>query len=229
MSISIKIAIIGDFNFTFETHHATNLALEYSADMLGMDIDYYWIRLYEAADFKPADFQKFDGIWFAPGPYDNSFFLNEIIKKALKAYIPIFITGASYRKFVKVLIHQYNLNPEHKKVISENLINGAGGQLKKFEVNPLSGIIQELYPSKNYSEVSNVHYSIYPEALTSLLEVVDIEAVNQFNDPTIISLKSREFCLATMNLPQVSSTSSAPHPLISAFLNYIKNAMIKAS
>lgn len=229
MASDIKIAIIGDFNFTFDAHHATNLALEYSAEMVGLNVDYYWIRLYEAADFNSNDFQKFNGVWFAPGPYDNSFFLNEILKKTLKAYIPTFITGASFRKFIKVIIQQYNLNPDHKKVISENLINKGGDNLKRFEVNPLSDALQELYPEKSYSELSNVHYSIYPDALKSLLEIIDIEAVNQFNDPTIVSLKSREFCLATMNLPQISSTAAMPHPLISAFLNYIKNTQVQVS
>jgi CTP synthase (UTP-ammonia lyase) len=36
---SIKIAIIGDYNFTFNTHHAVNLAIDHASHFLEIEID----------------------------------------------------------------------------------------------------------------------------------------------------------------------------------------------
>ena len=44
MSDALKIAIIGDYNFTFNAHHATNLSLDHSSEFLEFEINYYWIE-----------------------------------------------------------------------------------------------------------------------------------------------------------------------------------------
>ncbi len=56
---NLKIAIIGDYNFTYNTHHATNLSLDHSSYFLEIDINYYWIRLNEVATFKNENFNTF--------------------------------------------------------------------------------------------------------------------------------------------------------------------------
>ena len=77
MAHTLKIAIIGDYNFTYNSHQATNLAIDHSGRFLEIDINYYWIKINEAAQFKLQNFEQFDGIWIAPGPFNNAFFLNE--------------------------------------------------------------------------------------------------------------------------------------------------------
>mgnify|MGYP006151277237 CR=1 FL=1 len=78
MSEALKIAIIGDYNFTYNSHHATNLSLDHAAEFLELEINYYWIKITEAAQYKTQQFEQFDGIWIAPGPFNNIFFLNGI-------------------------------------------------------------------------------------------------------------------------------------------------------
>lgn len=45
----LKIAIIGDYNFTFNAHHATNLSLDHASIFLDVEINYYWIKISDAA------------------------------------------------------------------------------------------------------------------------------------------------------------------------------------
>src|SRR5690554_2405223 len=117
----------------------------------------------------------------------------------------------------------YNLNPSQEKVISNNL--AAEDHFEKVEVIPITESLKKLYQHSNRLELTNSRYSIYPDISKVLKEeVIDVEGVNQFDEPEVISLKSRQFCVASMSLPQVCSTKEAPHPLISAFLNYIKNS-----
>lgn|SRR5690554_368255 len=228
MSEALKIAIIGDFNFTYNAHHATNLAIEHSARLLDVDVNYYWIRIHEAASFKDSKLKSFDGIWFAPGPFENGFFLNGVLKAVLDTQIPILITGIGFKTFLEVVIKMYNLNPNHEKVISDNL--SSENQFEKVDVRPLSKSLKTLYMEMNRVELTNARFSIYPHIFDVLKkEVIDVEGVNQFEEPEIISLKSRNFCVASMSLPQVCSTREMPHPLISAFLNYIQNTSEKSA
>ena len=73
---SIKIAIIGDYNFTFNTHHAVNLAIDHASHFLEIEINYYWIRLQEASQLNATQLRDYDGIWICHGPFKNPFFLN---------------------------------------------------------------------------------------------------------------------------------------------------------
>jgi CTP synthase (UTP-ammonia lyase) len=49
-------------------------------------------------------------------------------------------------------------------------------------------------------------------------QFIDVEAVNQFEDPEIISLRKHPFFLATSFCPQISSTRDLPHPLVYTFI-----------
>ena len=93
MSDALKIAIIGDYNFTFNAHHATNLSLDHSSEFLEFEINYYWIKISEALKHKDVYFNQYDGIWIAPGPIENTFYLNGIFKKIVNKNIPVLITG----------------------------------------------------------------------------------------------------------------------------------------
>ena len=101
MHQTLKIAIIGDYNFTYNAHQATNLAIDHAARFLEVDINYYWIKTNEAAQFKPSQFEQFDGIWVAPGPYQNAFFLIGIIRNLSQMKIPVLLTGESHRHFIE--------------------------------------------------------------------------------------------------------------------------------
>lgn len=219
MAKAIKIVIVGDYNFTYNAHHATNLALEHSAHLLNIEIDYYWLRTHEAASLSVNRFTDFNGVIIAPGPYENDFFLNEIVKTVLSSQVALLTIGASFKIFLEVIIDLYKLNPNQEKVISSNMFQEE--HFEKVEVNPISNSLKTLYNDQSRMEFTNAKFSIYPHALEILSkEIIDIEAENQFDEPEVISLKSRPFCVATMSLPQISSTREAPHPLISGFLNF---------
>src|SRR5690554_7970152 len=93
----------------------------------------------------------------------------------------------------------YNLNPSQEKVISNNL--AAEDHFEKVEVIPITESLKKLYQHSNRLELTNSRYSIYPDILKVLKEeVIDVEGVNQFDEPEVISLKSRQFCVASMSL-----------------------------
>ena len=217
MSLGLKIAIIGDYNFTYNSHQATNLALDHSARFLDLEISYYWIKINEAAQIKIQLFEQYDGIWIAPGPYKNSFFLNGIIDTVLKLKIPILLTGESFKSLIEVLVNKNQLNPNGEKLISDNLVDGQ--QFERLTIIPHSKEFLQIYENHNTVELTSSRYSLYPQLITQLEnKLIDIEAYNQFEEPEVISLKDHVFFLACACCPQISSTREIAHPLIYTFM-----------
>ncbi len=217
MDQSIKIAIVGDYNFTYNSHHATNLAIDHSAQFLDIEVSYYWIKLNEFIKFRPQQFEEYDGIWIAPGPIKNPFFLHGIIKEVVSKKLPILITGEGYRTLIDVLIQMYQLNPKGEKLISENLVEGE--QFEKILINPHSDAFIKLYENYSTLELTASRYSLYPQLISSMVDdIADIEAYNQFEDPEIISLRNHDFFVGCGFCPQISSTREIPHPIIYTFM-----------
>ncbi len=217
MSHVLKIAIIGDFNFTYNAHHATNLALDHAGRFLEIEVNYYWIKLAEATQLKLNQLLEYDGIWMSPGPYKNIFFLSGIIDQVLQTKLPTFITGEGFKSLVEVLINRFNLNPNGEKLISDNLVEGE--QFERIEIVPNSDALIKIYENHSPIELTSSRYSLYPQLLHYLLdELIDIEGYNQFEEAEIISLKKYPFFVACGFCPQISSTREIPHPLVYTFI-----------
>lgn len=220
MSESLKIAVIGDYNFTYNSHQATNLSLDHAADFLEVDLNYYWLRPNEAIKQKPIYFEGFDAFLFAPGPYQNIFYLNGLIRTIIQLKTPTLVTGESFKGFIEVLIQLYNLHNTGEKLISDNLVSG--NNFEKITIIPKSKDFIQLYDNFSNIELSSSRYSLYPQLISSLKnEIIEIEAWNQFEEPEIISLQRHPFFVACGFCPQISSTREIPHPLIYTLLKSI--------
>lgn len=217
MSQSVKIGIIGDYNFTYNSHHATNLAIDHASHFLDIEISYYWIKLSEASHLSTNQLKEYDGIWISPGPYKNDFFLGGIIDFLIQQSLPVFITGEGFKTLLDVLIARNNLNIQGEKLISDNLIDGQ--LFEQVEIIPYSKELRQLYQNHNTLELTSSRFSLYPKLLHSLKEeYIHIEAFNHLDEVEIISLVNKEFYLACGYCPQISSTREIPHPLIYTFI-----------
>ncbi len=226
MSHTIKIAIIGDYNFTYNSHHATNLALDHAAYFLEVEISYYWIKLNEASQLTPSQIKEYDGIWISPGPYKNEFFLGGIIDFLIQQSIPVFITGEGYKKLLEVLVARNNLNVKGEKLISDNLIEGR--MFEQVQIIPHSKALIHLYTNHNDIELTAARYSLYPKLLNYLKdEFITIEAYNQVEEVEIFSLRNKDFFLACGFSPQISSTREIPHPIIYTFIKAAMEYQLK--
>jgi CTP synthase (UTP-ammonia lyase) len=216
MSNQLKIAIIGDYNFTYNSHQATNLSIDHSARFLELEINYYWIKITEAASFKPQQFEQFDGIWISPGPFQSAFYLSGVIKLIKHLKIPTLITGEGYKILIETLINSYQLNPNGEKLISDNLVEG--NQFERCQLVPHSKEFIRMYENHPTVELTSARYSLYPQLIDALTsEHIDIEAYNHFEDPEVISMKNHKFFVSCAFCPQISSTREIPHPLIYTF------------
>jgi CTP synthase (UTP-ammonia lyase) len=217
MSQTIKIAIIGDYNFTYNSHHATNLALDHASYFLDVEISYYWIKLNEASQLSVSQLKEYDGIWISPGPYKNDFFLGGIIDFLLQNSVPVFVTGEGFKIILEVIIARNNLNANGEKLISDNLVEGR--VFEQVQIIPHSKALIYLYENHNDIELTSARYSLYPKLLNYLIdEFITIEAFNQVEEVEVFSLTNKDFFLACGFCPQISSTREIPHPIIYTFV-----------
>jgi CTP synthase (UTP-ammonia lyase) len=65
-----RIAIVGDFNPEYATHHAINASLGHAADALGIRMDSKWVATACAARDADKILRNYDGLFIASGsPY----------------------------------------------------------------------------------------------------------------------------------------------------------------
>ena len=70
----MRIAIVGDYNSTFHSHPATNMAIGVAAHAAGLEAEPVWVATDEISPADPNHtLAQFDGIWLGPGsPYRSS-------------------------------------------------------------------------------------------------------------------------------------------------------------
>lgn len=70
MNNLVRIALVGDFNPAYRSHHATNAALDHAAAHLGLQVRYSWVPTTEVHHRADQTLAAFDGIWATAGsPY----------------------------------------------------------------------------------------------------------------------------------------------------------------
>jgi CTP synthase (UTP-ammonia lyase) len=67
---TVRIAIVGDFNPDYETHHAINRSLGHAADALGVRMDSKWVATGCVERGAEKILRNYDGLFIASGsPY----------------------------------------------------------------------------------------------------------------------------------------------------------------
>jgi CTP synthase (UTP-ammonia lyase) len=219
MEESLRIAIIGDYNFAYHSHNATNQALQHCEDVLEVGINYYWLNERECCEDVLDFYSDYDGVIIAPGPYMQPFYFQSIIARLLEQKIPVLGTGDCFKILVETYFSSKGFDSSREKIISDNLIEG--NYFTGITLEKISGEFVKLYLNKATTEYSSSRYSILPQYSELLNDYFEIGARNQFFDPEILKSKEHPFFLFTMFCPQIVSTKDLPHPI---FTHFIKHA-----
>ncbi|MCH2233183.1 MAG: hypothetical protein MK078_02935 [Crocinitomicaceae bacterium] len=218
MEETLKIAIIGDYNFAYNSHNATNLALQHAENVLEQPINYYWLNERECCEENLDYTENYDGIIIAPGPYRQPFYFKAIIQNLMQKNIPVLGTGECFRVMVENYFDQIGVDIKAEKVISENLISG--NQFTNIQLEKFSDEFSKIYLNRPGFEFSSSRYSILPQYSELLSKDFEIGARNQFFDPEILKSKNHDFFMITMFCPQIISTHDMPHPI---FIYFVKS------
>lgn len=216
----LRIAIIGDFNFAYNSHNATNQALQHVENVLEQPLNFYWLNEKECCERDEDFYQNYDGVIIAPGPYRQPFYFNSIIAKLLEKNVPVLGTGDCFKILVETIFTKKGFDTGNEKIISDNLIDS--NQFTGIQLEKLSDEFGKIYLNKGNVEYSSSRYSILPQYSDILSEDFEIGARNQYFDPEILKSKEHAFFLFTMFCPQVLSTSDMPHPIFTYFIKTVR-------
>jgi CTP synthase (UTP-ammonia lyase) len=219
MEDALRIAVIGDYNFAYHSHNATNQALQHCEDVLEIPINYYWLNERECCEENLDFYTDYDGVLIAPGPYRQPFYFQSIIARLLNQKIPVLGTGDCFKILVETYFHAKGFDLGKERIISENLIEG--NYFTGIVLDKITGDFVKLYLNKATTEYSSSRFSILPQYSEMLSEGFDIGARNQFFDPEILKSKEHPFFLFTMFCPQIVSTKDVPHPIFTHFIKQI--------
>lgn len=216
MEDNLRLAIIGDYNFAYHSHNATNQAIAHCEDILDMNINFYWVKEKECCE-ENIDFEEaYDAVIIAPGPYEQIFYIKSIINKLMKSKCPVLATGDCFKILVEDFFERHDYKLHDEKIISDNLIEG--NYFTSVNLQQLSKSLGKLYEIKSTTEYSSSRFSVLPQYTELLNAEFEIGARNQYFDPEILIYKNHRFFIATMFCPQIISTRDLPHPLITQFI-----------
>ena len=216
----LRIAIIGDYNFAYHSHNATNQALQHTEKVLDQPINYYWLNERECTENPTRFDESYDGIIIAPGPYQQPFYFNSIIKNLIDKDIPVLGTGECFKILIETYFSGLGFDLNSEKIISENLVNG--NQFTGITLDRFSSEFSKIYLNRGVAEYSSSRYSILPQYSEWLTKRFEIGARNQYFDPEILKLKDHNFFLFTMFCPQIVSSIDVPHPIFTYFVKSVR-------
>jgi len=230
--MTLKLAIIGDYNPKSETHVATNKAILHSKDLLQCDLNFSWK---DSQDITMNDISQFDGFLIAPGgPFKNMENIIYSIQFARENSLPCLGTCGGFQHIMleyarnilglKSAQHE-EYDPNSSELFITQLSCSLKGREMELELVPGSKVAS-IYGKNQVIEKYYCNFGVNPDYLHSIKKgPINIVGSDREGEIRIVEYPDHAFFIGTLFVPQVQSTISSPHPLITGFLN----AMIKVS
>lgn len=225
-----RIGIIGEFQAAFEPHTAISAAVSHAmtADPTLPPTELDWVATTTAVNLSQEQLGSYAGWWIAPGsPYRSINGALKVIRYAREHDVPLLGTCGGYQHVVlefarNVMGFTDAAHAEYDPYASELFITALScslvGRTMTVAVQP-NTLAARLYPSRSVSEKYYCNFGLNLEHLPALTAAgLVVSGTDQDGEPRIIELPGHRYFLATLFVPQTSSTPEAPHPLIVGLL-----------
>jgi|SRR5579871_327993 len=228
MQDKLALAIIGEFSPSFPPHPKTEEAVKHVTAALGIGVEATWIStadLAEGADLKLA---RFDAIWIAPGsPYKTMQGALNAIRYAREVGKPALGTCGGCQHMVieyarNVLGFRDAQHAEYDPYASNLFVTPLScslvGQTMQVSIAADSRVAG-IYGATTTHEQYYCNFGINPTYQEQLdrggFRIVGRDADGEAR---ALELPDHPFFVATLFVPQLTSTFDRPHPIIVAFL-----------
>ena len=221
----MKLAIIAEYDPSFEPHVQTDAAIEHASSALSLQVQSEWIS---TTDSHIQNLTAFDALWFAPGsPYRNLSRTLDAIRFAREHDITTLGTCGGYQHMVIEFARNVagitdaqhaEYDPYASRVIVSRLPCSLVGRELDISLTPGSKAAAA-YGSYSTTERYYCNFGINPDFVDQIanagFEVVGRDADG---DCRVMELAQHRFFVGTLFVPQARSRPDYPHPLITAFL-----------
>ncbi len=223
-----RLTIIGDFNPGNRSHIATNDAIEHCLRVLNQPVEYRWIGTEEVALRGGDRLAGFSAFWIAPAsPYRSMEGALLAIRTARERRIPLIGTCGGFQHIV--LEYARNVlgiadaqheesEPGAANLFISRLSCSLVGRTMNIQLQPDS-LIARAYGRTSIQEQYHCNFGVNPDYFAKL-RASGLRIVGSDDEGGVraVELPGHPFFIGTLFLPQLSSSASAPHPLVMAFL-----------
>ena len=222
---SIRIGIIGDFDASRPTHVATEVGLSHAATALGVDIEPSWLPTHALLEMP---LESLAGFLVAPGsPYRSVDGALRAIRYARERARPLLGTCGGFQHVIlefarNVLGLQKAAHAEYEphaaELVIEQLACSLSGQRAAVLLRPGS-TAASYYGAEAVTEEYRCSFGLAASYIPALERAgLTISGEGATREPRIVELAGHPFYVATLFVPQLSSTPQQPHPLFRAFV-----------
>jgi len=225
---TVNVAIIGDYDPKNQRHEATINALHHAAERLSIPIQIEWTPTDSLVKQASDKLGAFDALWCAPGsPYRSFEGALRGIQFARVYDRPLLGTCGGFQHMVieyarNVLGFQdaehAEYNPEGSRLFVTRLACSPFGQTMMVKLDPES-FVYKIYRKSVIAETYYCNFGLNP-AYKDLIDSrgFHVAGVDEQGEARILELASNRFFVATLFVPQLSSSIDKPHPMIVSFL-----------
>ena len=221
------VAVVGEHDPRNETHVATDDALGHSAAALGVAIEATWVSTADLAE-PGADVERFDGLVIAPGsPYRSLAGALCAIEHARRHDVPLLGTCGGLQHVVleyarNVLgvgdAQHAEYDPYASTLFVTPLSCSLAGQTMTVDIRTGTRAAAA-YGAATATERYYCNFGLNPAYVDDLASAgLCVSGTDDLGEVRIVELPDLRFFLATLFVPQASSTPERPHPLVTAFV-----------
>ena len=229
MSTTTSIAIVADFDSGSRSHAATTDAIRHCATALGWAVEPCWVGTADLA--RPDALKRLaesSGVWIGPGsPYASMEGALAAIRMARERGIPLLGTCGGFQHIILEYAREVlgfadaeheESAPNASRLFISRLGCSLAGRSMSIALEPGSELAR-IYGRRTVQEQYLCNFGVNPSYVETLrsgaLRVVGSDAEGEVR---AVELAGHPFFIGTLFLPQLSSTASHPHPLVSAFV-----------
>jgi CTP synthase (UTP-ammonia lyase) len=227
VSLAVAIGVMGERDDDFPLHRALGDAIQHSAFSLSLNVNVTWVATGQIAPDASAALSKYSGLWAAPGSVECVEGALEGIRFAREAGVPLFGTCGGFQhvvlEFAKNVLGFEDAAHEAYDPSASRLFLTALACAIKGRAMPVQ-LLAHSRALSAYGHASAVEeyycsYGINPAYEEPLHQGgLRITGRDEGGEPRVVEIGDHPFYLATLFVPQTSSTPTTPHPLITAFV-----------
>ena len=207
---------------------ATNTGLEHAAASVGAQIETRWLETASLEEVDLGDLDRFDALWCAPGsPYRSLDGALRAIRFARESDKPFIGTCGGFQHVVieyarHVLGFEDAQHAEYDPYASQLFVSqltcSLAGQTMSVRLEPGSRAAG-FYKKHEVIEQYYCNFGLNPTHQQRLHEGgLRVVGTDQDGEARVLELPNHPFYLATLYVPQLTSSANHPHPLITAYV-----------
>jgi CTP synthase (UTP-ammonia lyase) len=235
-----RIAILGDFNPVYSTHHALNDSTRQIKQLFTEEIQFDWIST-DIFNYQTAFNHLYSGLWIAPGsPYKNMQNVLNSIQYARENNIPTLGNCGGFQHMIiefarnvcgiKNADHE-ETNPGSPDLLIAKLSCSLVEQQEQLTIVDKHSILYDIIQREQLTGKYFCSYGLNEKYMDQLKSNgLTITALSADGAVRAFEMANHPFFVGTLFQPALTSTIEEPDPIITAFVRQcIQHKNIKAS